>query len=95
MSITISVSERMEQKIRRRAAKVGRNANELVGRLVEEVWDERFPDNESDGGGKKFENPFTPFIAMGASGKTDTSERMREILNSDNLDSAQGFGTDK
>lgn len=101
MSITISISEKTEERIRRRAARIGQDVDKVVGRLVEEIWDERFPEVEANAGLKSknneetYVNPFTPFIGMFSSGKTDTSERMHEILYSDDLDPAQGFGTDK
>jgi hypothetical protein len=101
MSITISVSEKTEQKIRRQAARTGQDVGSVVANLVEDVWDERFPEIQSNGDidpksdSEEYENPFKPFIGMFSSGKTDTSERMSEILYAEDLDPAQGFGTDK
>ncbi len=101
MSITISISDKTEQKIRRQAAISGQDVDKVVGKLVEDVWDDHFPEAEINGNREsnrvddEYENPFAPFIGMFASGKTDTSERMHEILYSEDLDPAQGFGTDK
>lgn len=95
MTIKIKVSEKTEQKIRVQAAKTGQEVDEVVGNLVEEVWDEHFPENAPDPENGKYKNPFEPFIGMFSSGKTDTSERMHEILYDEDLDPAQGFGTDK
>lgn len=95
MDITISVSEKTEQKIRRRAEKTGQNMDKVVSDLVEEVWDDHFPENGNRPEEEEYKNPFEPFLGMFSSGKTDTSERMHEILYSEDLDPAQGFGTDK
>lgn len=93
MSITITVSENTEQKIRKRARTVGQNADKIVSDLVEEVWDERFPEN----GVRTPSKPHSLFEMAGMfrSSVSDTSERMQEILNSEEFDPAQGFGTDK
>jgi len=95
MSINISVSEKTELKIRRQLAKTGQDVDKVVGNLVEEVWNERFPEDESNVGEEEYENPFAPFIGMFSSEKKNTSENMHEILYSEDLDPAQGFGTDK
>jgi len=91
MSITISVSKRVEQKIRRRAKTTGRKPDEIVSDLVEEVWDKTFPDDKETDVEQEYENPFTLFTAMGSSGKTDTSERYKEILRQE-IDEVGGFG---
>ena len=44
MSITIEISESTERKIRDRAEKIGQPVDKIVGDLVEEVWDDHFPD---------------------------------------------------
>lgn len=92
MSIKIKVSEKTEQKIRLQAAKTGQDVDEVVGNLVEEVWDEHFPENETNDE-KEFENPFKPFIGMFSSGRTDTSSRYKEILLKD-VKMPGGFGGD-
>ncbi len=81
MSITISISEKTEKKIRRQAAKSGQDVNKVVGNLVEEVWDERFPESGSNGnieakdGNEEFVNPFTPFIAC-----SQAERRIRQLV---------------
>ncbi|HEV8159958.1 MAG TPA: hypothetical protein VGP58_13065 [Pyrinomonadaceae bacterium] len=96
MDITITVSEKAEQKIRRQAAKNGKDVNEFVGEFVEEILEEKFPETiENESKDEEYENPFTPFIGMFSSGKTDTSERMHEILYSEDFDSAEGFSVKK
>lgn len=95
MSINITVSEKTEEKIRRHAATTGQDIDKIVGGLVDEVWDEHFPEN-----GKQVNKKHKPHSIFRLAGKysskhTDTSSRMHEILYSDDLDPAQGFGTDK
>lgn len=80
MSITISISEKTEKRIRQQAAKTGQNVDTVVGNLLEEIWDERFPEESPEMDASKFENPFDQFIGMFASGKTDTSIRAKKIL---------------
>lgn len=94
MSITITVSEETEKKIRKRAEKTGEAIDKVVSDLVEEVWDEHFPENGNDSSSKKPHSLFQ-MAGMFSSNVTDTSERMQEILYSEDLDPAQGFGTDK
>ncbi|MGQ0540783.1 MAG: hypothetical protein ACT4O9_02890 [Blastocatellia bacterium] len=83
MSITIKVSEKTEENIRRQAAKSGQNAEKVVSDLVEEVWDDHFPENGNNPVEQEFKNPFEPFIGMFSSGKTDTSTRYKESLRED------------
>jgi hypothetical protein len=93
MSITITVSEKTEKKIRQHVAETGQDIDEVVGSLVDEVWDEHFP----KGGSTREQKPHSLFRLAGkySSSRTDTSERMSEVLYSEDLDPAQGFGTDK
>ncbi len=80
MSITIEISAKTEKKIRRRAEKMGQSVDEVVGALVEGVWDEHFPEDESSetGGSRLTMNDLTALF----SSKTpvDTSQRASEIL---------------
>ncbi|CAN5697810.1 hypothetical protein BH24ACI3_BH24ACI3_16890 [soil metagenome] len=80
MSITIDISEKTEKKIRRRAEKMGQSVDEVVGALVEGVWDEQFPEDEGNepDGGRLTMNDLTGLF----SSKTpvDTSQRASEIL---------------
>jgi hypothetical protein len=95
MSITITVSEKTEAKIKRRAERTGQSVDKVLGDLVEEVWDERFPENGNNSTSASKPHPLFRMAGMFNSGVTDTSERMHEILYSEDLDPAQGFGTDK
>jgi hypothetical protein len=92
MSITITVSEQTERKIRQQAKKAGRDVDKIVGDLIEEVWDDHFPENEKSGEDKA-ESPLAPFIGMFASGFTDTAERHSEILR-EAVRMPGGFGND-
>lgn len=97
MDITITVSEKAEQKIRRQAAKNGKNVKEFVGEFVEEILEEKFPEAIEDNangnveGKRERKHNLLKFAGMFSSGKTDTSERMDEILRSEDLDPAEGF----
>jgi len=95
MSITITISEKTERKIRKQAEKSGQDVEKIVSGLVEEVWGERFPENGVEQNGENRSHALFRMAGMFSSGKTDTSERMDEILYNANLDPAQGFGTDK
>lgn len=101
MEITISVSERAEQKIREQAEERGKDVSEFVGEFVEENFANG---NANQSNGRKqdinnqkreeiddYENPFEPFIGMFSSGKTDTSTRYKEILREE-IDKRGGFG---
>ncbi len=90
MSITISISEKTEAKIRSRAAKTGKDVATVVGDLIEEVWDEHSPKDETTDE-MHSENPLKPFIGMFSSGKTDTSGRYKDILLED-IKMPGGFG---
>lgn len=79
MSITITVSEGTEAKIRRRAESTGVDVEKIVSDLVEEAWDEHFPENGNPDSGAS-EDPLAPFTGMFSSGFTDTAERHSEIL---------------
>ncbi len=95
MEITISVSERTAQIIQHKAEESGKDVAEYAKNLLEEKVSEDFPETLSGEDLEEYENPFEPFIGMFASGKTDTSERMHEILYSEDFDSAEGFSIKK
>ncbi len=102
MEITISISERAEQKIRKQAESNGKDIGEFIGEFVEENFangklngEEKIENIEENKVEEDYENPFTPFLAMFSSGKTDTAERMHEILYSENFDPAEGFSVKK
>jgi hypothetical protein len=95
MSITITISEKTEKKIRKQAERSGQDVETIVSGLVEDVWDERFPENGSERNGENGSHALFRMAGMFSSGKTDTAERMHEILYNADLDPAQGFGTVK
>ena len=86
MSITITVSKRTEQKIRRRAEATGEDIGKIVGSLVDEVWDEHFPDKDK--------SPFEAFIGLGSSGRPNASDEISDHKYDEYLNPHQGFGTD-
>ena len=93
MEITISVSEKIEKIIREKAKANGKGVSDFAGNLLEEKIKEDFPEIiETD---KEFDNPFTAFIGMFSSGKTDTSEKMSEILYSEDFSPTEGFNVKK
>lgn len=95
MDITISVSEKTAEIIRHKAEETGKD----VSKLVEEVLEEKFFDDAKEGltadgdASEKRERKHNllKFAGMFSSGKTDTSERMHEILYSEDFDPAEGF----
>ena len=91
MDITISVSDRVIGNIQERAN--GKPIEDFVEEFVEESFaiGHQFSDEE----GERRHNNLMRMAGMFSSGRTDTSARMREILYSEDLDPAQGFGTDK
>ena len=93
MEITITISKRAAQKIKEQAASNGKDVGKDVGKFVEENF------ANENGAKHSTENqsprPFMRMQGMFSSGKTDTSERMREILYSEDFDPAEGFSTRK
>ncbi len=93
MDITITVSEKTEQIIRGKAEKNGKGVAEFVGEFVED----NFADQEKNGREQKTssenqpERKFMRMQGMFSSGKTDTSERMRELLYEEDFNPAEGF----
>jgi hypothetical protein len=85
MDITITISGKVEEKLSELAERDGKNVSEVAVGLLEEKIEEEYSDSVED------ENPFIPFIGMFSSGKTDTSERIQEILYEADLDPAEGF----
>lgn len=92
MEITITVSEKTAEIIQHKAEENGKDFAEFAKNLLEEKVSEEFPEilheEKSD---EEYENPFTPFIGMFSSGKTDTSTRYKEILREE-IDNRGGFG---
>jgi len=91
MDIIISVSKKTEQIIREKAEENGKGVADFAGKLLEEKVKKDFPEKSEDESEQDYENPFTPFIGMFSSGKTDTSTRYKEILREE-IDKRGGFG---
>ena len=93
MEITISVSDKTAEIIQHEAEERGKD----VSKFVEEVLEEKFLDNaktessENNDEKRERKHNLLKFAGMFASGKTDTSERMHEILYSEDFDPAEGF----
>lgn len=85
MDITITISEKIEQNIREKAEENGKNIEEFVEEFVEKSFD------EENGDSKERKHNLLEFAGKYSSGKTDTSERMKEILYETNFDPAEGF----
>lgn len=94
MDITISISDRAEEIIRDKADASGKDVTEFLGEFVESSF-VAGTDNGQGSRNQERRHSLMRFAGMFNSGVTDTSERMHEILYSENLDPAQGFGTDK
>ena len=89
MEITITISKRAAQKIKEQAASNGKDVGEFVEEnFANENGAKHSTENQSP-------RPFMRMQGMFSSGKTDTSERMREILYSEDFDPAEGFSTRK
>ena len=97
MEITITISERAERKIREQAESNGKDVSEFIGEFVEERFANgngnltKESKTENTEGEKKRKHNLLKFAGMFSSGKTDTSERMHEILYSEDFDPAEGF----
>ncbi len=85
MNITITISEKTEQIIREKAEQNGKDIAEFVGEFVEENF------AVENGGKPERKHNLLKFAGMFSSGKTDTSERMRELLYAEDFDPAEGF----
>ncbi len=83
MDITISISERAEQTIREQADENGKNLEDFVEDFVENT----FAANSRP----ESRHNLLAFAGMFSSGRTDTSERMSEILKETDFDPAEGF----
>ena len=93
MDITITVSAKTEQIIQKKARENGKAVAEFVGEFVEENFaGKKTNENEQSASSENMpERPFMRMQGMFSSGKTDTSERMHEILYSEDFDPAEGF----
>lgn len=84
MDITISVSEKAVENIRTKAN------GKAVEEFVEEFVEESFATN-GNGDSKPRKHNLLKFAGMFRSDRTDTSERMHELLYEADLDPAEGF----
>lgn len=85
MEITISVSDKIAQIIQHKAEENGKNIDEFLGEFVEENF------TNENGEKRERKHNLLKFAGMFSSGKTDNSERMHEILYSEDFDPAEGF----
>lgn len=85
MEITITVSEKTAEIIQHKAEENGKNVAELVGEFVEEKF------AVTNGEKRERKHNLLKFAGMFSSGKTDTSERMHELLYEEDFDPAEGF----
>ena len=93
MDIMITVSEKTAALIQYKAQKNGKKVNEFVGEFVEENFaDEKINKGEEMNSSENLpERKFMRMQGMFSSGKTDTSERMHELLYEEEFDPAEGF----
>jgi hypothetical protein len=85
MSITITISDKATKVIKKRAKENGKDVEHFVEEFLEENFATK-PDKE-----KERKHNLLEFVGMFSSGKADTSERMHEILYSEDFDPAEGF----
>lgn len=86
MDITISISEKVEQNIRKKAQETGKPVDAFIEEFVEKNF-------TSENGEKERKHNLLAFAGMFSSEKTDTSERMRELLYEEDFNPAEGFST--
>lgn len=85
MDITITISDKAGKVIRERAEENGKDIEEFVEDFVEKSF------NKESGDSKERKHNLLEFAGKFSSGKTDTSERMKEILYETDFDPAEGF----
>jgi len=85
MDITITVSDETEQIIREQAEENGKDVADFVGEFIEKSL------TAENGKKKERKHNLLKFAGMFSSGKTDTSERMHELLYAEDFDPAEGF----
>ena len=85
MQVTITVSDRAARNIQLKAEANGKPVEDFVEDFVEESFA-----NGSGEPGKRMNN-LLAFAGRFESGKTDTSERMSELLDEAELDPSEGF----
>ncbi len=93
MEITITISDRTVEVIQHKAEESGKNVDEFLGEFVEENF--TVETGLEDSAENLSPRPFMRMQGMFSSGKADTSERMHEILYSEDFDPAEGFSIRK
>lgn len=91
MDLTVTVSENVARIIEVKAAEHDIEVSEFAGDLLEEKVNQEFSNGEESSG----PHPLLKMAGMFSSGITDTSERMHEILYSEDFDPAEGFSIRK
>ncbi len=93
MDITITVSEKTVQAIREKAEKNGKGVAEFADEFVEDNFadQEKNEREQTTSSENQAERKFMRMQGMFSSGKTDTSERMHELLYEEDFDPAEGF----
>jgi len=87
MDITITISDKAGEVIRERAEENGKDIEEFVEEFVEKSFETTADENQQ----KKRKHNLLEFAGKYSSGKTDTSERMKEILYETDFDPVEGF----
>lgn len=85
MDITITISDKAGEVIRERAEENGKDIEEFVEEFVEKSFD------SFEEGSKERKHNLLEFAGMFKSGRSDTSERMHELLREQDFDPAEGF----
>lgn len=85
MNITITISEKTEQNIRKKAIENGK----AIETFVEEFVENGFANGKGEK--RKRNHNLLAFAGLFNSGKSDTSERMHELLRAEDFDPAEGF----
>ena len=95
--LEINVSEQTEQTLKEMASQNNQSVADFAGKIVEkEIAQSKYTNINGQGTmkestGENNENPLMKFCGMFSSGKTDTSERMSELLREEDFDPAEGF----
>jgi len=87
MDITITISDKAGEVIRERAEENGKDIEEFVEEFVKKSFETTADENQQN----KRKHNLLEFAGKYSSGKTDTSERMKEILYETDFDPVEGF----
>jgi hypothetical protein len=91
MDITVTISDEVAKVITQKADEKDMGLAAFAGDLLEEKVMEEYSEREVSKGRQNLWR----MAGMFSSGVSDTSERMHELLYGEDLDPAQGFGTDR